>query len=146
MVSSLPFLAPVFLRKAREYRTKQSRGYGSSNGQSGRRIGKGSQLYKLSSLSKSGGETDVSTTGKGGDSGLRSKKGTTAYATAGFDKHSTSGSEEDILRKTDGNQHQSARDHDLPIQHHEPNAIIKSVSYSVRVDDDTASGSGPRYM
>ncbi|CAI4213292.1 unnamed protein product [Parascedosporium putredinis] len=130
MVSSLPFLAPVFLRKAREYRTKQSRGYGSSNGQSGRRIGKGSQL----------------TTGKGGDSGLRSKKGTTAYATAGFDKHSTSGSEEDILRKTDGNQHPSARDHDLPIQHHEPNAIIKSVSYSVRVDDDTASGSGPRYM
>ncbi|PKS05920.1 hypothetical protein jhhlp_007753 [Lomentospora prolificans] len=131
MVSSLPFLAPVFLRKAKEYRSKQSHGYGS--GGRSRQNGKGSQLYKLSSLSKNG-DTDVSTTGNS-----TRGKGTTAYATTGFDKHSASGSEEDILKK--GN-----TGDELPIQHHDPNAIVKSVTYSVRVDDGTTSGEGSRYM
>jgi len=31
MVSSLPFLAPIFVRKAKEYRSKHSHGYGSSS-------------------------------------------------------------------------------------------------------------------
>jgi hypothetical protein len=52
MVSSLPFLAPVFLRRAKEYRSKASNGYGSS-GERSRRIGiKGSEVYKLGSVSR----------------------------------------------------------------------------------------------
>jgi len=130
MVSSLPFLAPVFLRKAKEYRTKHTHGYGSSGSRS-RRIGKGSQLYKLSSLSKNG-EAESSTVGNTGD------KGTTAYVTGGFDKHSTSGSEEDILKK--GN----VTDDRITPQH-DPNSIVKSITYSVRVDDGTSSGERARY-
>ncbi|SPO01426.1 related to integral membrane protein PTH11 [Cephalotrichum gorgonifer] len=121
MVSSLPFLAPVFLRKAKEYRSKKSRGYGSSGRSHGH--GKGSQGYKLSSVSKSN------------DAHLNSSrtKGTTtasAYATATgveSDKHSHSGSEEDILA-TRGSQ-------DYIIQQPD-NVIMKSVSYSVRVDHE----------
>ncbi|KAL2017777.1 hypothetical protein VTK56DRAFT_1695 [Thermocarpiscus australiensis] len=52
IVSSLPFLAPIFLRKAREYTTKYSgsgNGYGGSNG--ARKLGKSGDGYKLSSIS-----------------------------------------------------------------------------------------------
>lgn len=96
MVSSLPFLAPVFLRKAKEYRSKQSGG--SSNGQSRRLGGKGTgDHYKLSDVSS----------GKHGR--FNSSRNT--------DK---SGSEENILQ---GN-------------------IIKSVTYSVQVDDGDIEARG----
>ncbi|GAB1321014.1 hypothetical protein MFIFM68171_11224 [Madurella fahalii] len=53
MVSSLPFLAPIFLRKAREYTNKYAGGsgnhYGASSG--ARRLGKSGDGYKLSSIS-----------------------------------------------------------------------------------------------
>lgn len=119
MVSSLPFLAPVFLRKAKEYRSKQSRGYGSS----GRTqpLGRSGEGYMLSSLSRNGDVHESSTRDKGTT--------TLAYATAtgvDSDKQSHSGSEEDMLRRDDG---------DLILQQPE-NSIMKSVSYSVRVDDE----------
>jgi hypothetical protein len=52
MVSSLPFLAPLILRKAREYKSKQSSndGYGSGNRRSRKVKGDG---YKLDSISHS---------------------------------------------------------------------------------------------
>ncbi|KAH8896704.1 integral membrane protein [Thozetella sp. PMI_491] len=46
MVSSLPFLAPIFVKKAREYRTKKS----GSN--STPRIGRSGDHYKLSSINR----------------------------------------------------------------------------------------------
>lgn len=92
----MPFLAPIFLARAREYTTKIS---GSGNGYriSGNKGGK-SDAYKLSSISSNR---------KGG-------KGTfTSTAGTGFD----TGSEENILQADpDGK-------------------IMKSVTYSVRVDD-----------
>ena len=87
MVSSLPFLAPVFLRKAKEYRSKQS----SSDNKSGR-LGGSKERYKLSKIGQSEG-VFASVTGK-------------------------STSEENILND-------SSLDH----------SILKSVTYSVRVDD-----------
>lgn len=119
MVSSLPFLAPVFLRKAKEYRSKQSRGYGSSGRT--RPVGRSGEGYMLSSLSRSGDPHESATRGKGTT--------TLAYATAtgvDSDKQSHSGSEEDMLRRDD---------RELPLQQPE-GAIMKSVSYSVRVDDE----------
>lgn len=90
IVSSLPFLAPVCLRKAKDYRTKHSKyAYGSSGGSKSRGI-KGNEAYKL---------TDVS-------------QDKSAFASTSH----PSGSEENILVKN--------------------NAIMKSVTYSVRVDDD----------
>jgi hypothetical protein len=51
MVSSLPFLAPVFLRKAKEYKDYRSNKLnGSSNQRSG--YAKGSQHFRLRSLSQ----------------------------------------------------------------------------------------------
>lgn len=75
----------------------------------------------LSSLSRNGDATESANRGKGTT--------TLAYATAtgvDSDKHSHSGSEEDMLRRDDG---------DLILQQPE-GAIMKSVSYSVRVDDE----------
>ncbi|OAA79366.1 integral membrane protein [Akanthomyces lecanii RCEF 1005] len=97
MVSSLPFLAPVCLRKAKDYRTKHSKyAYGSHGDKSKSRGGpggiKGSEAYKL---------TDVS-------------QDRSAFAAS--QTHASSGSEENILQKN--------------------NAIMKSVTYSVRVEDD----------
>ena len=86
MVSSLPFLAPVFLRKAKEYRSKQS----SSDNKSGR-LGGSKERYKLSKLGQSDG-VFASATGQ-------------------------STSEENILKDS--------------LEH----SIVKSVTYSVRVDD-----------
>lgn len=89
MVSSLPFLAPVCLRKAKDYRSKHSKyAYGSNNNSKNR--GMKNEAYKLSDRSQ-----DKS-----------------AFASANHG----SGSEENILGKN--------------------NAIMKSVTYSVRVDDD----------
>lgn len=100
MVSSLPFLAPVLMRKAKEYRSKHSGGYGGSSDGGGRR-GKASELYKLSSLSnRQGGFATSSATTKGGQSS----------------------SEENILK--------------------ENNTIIKSVTYSVQVDDESVAEKG----
>ena len=55
MVSSLPFLAPVFVRKAKEYRYKHSNGYGSSatDGNKRNRALMGGEHYKLGSMSRS---------------------------------------------------------------------------------------------
>lgn len=91
MVSSLPFLAPIFLRKAKEYTTKYS-GSGNNYGSGARKIGKSSDGYKLSSISSQR---------KGG-----------AFATA----QGQSNSEENILKGSPDN------------------SIMKSVTYSVRVD------------
>jgi hypothetical protein len=77
-VSSLPFLAPIFLRKAREYTSKYSggsgNGYGSS-GNGGRTRGKSNEGYMLGSISSK-------------------RKGT--FASAKATNHDT-GSEENIL-------------------------------------------------
>jgi hypothetical protein len=55
MVSSLPFLAPIFLRKAKEYTSKYSgsgQQYGAASNGGARRFGKsGGEGYKLSSVS-----------------------------------------------------------------------------------------------
>lgn len=92
MVSSLPFLAPVFMRKAKEYRTKNSYNNGSSHQNS--RGPKGEHI-KLSDVTNShDNDKDKSvilSTGK-------------------------SSSEENILQGA---------------------GIMKSVTYSVRVDDDS---------
>lgn len=88
MVSSLPFLAPVFMKKARDYRCKRSAGYGSSHRMS--RARRSADRYKLSDMSADKG----------------------AFAPAG----GKSASEENILQ-ADG-------------------TIVRSVTYSVRVDDD----------
>ena len=94
VVSSLPFLAPIFLRKAKEYTTKYSGGSGNAYGSGGARKigGKLSDAYKLSSVSSQ-------------------RKGT--FATV---KGANTGSEENIL------------------QNSPENTIVKSVTYSVRVD------------
>ncbi|KAJ4287041.1 hypothetical protein N0V88_007806 [Collariella sp. IMI 366227] len=49
VVSSLPFLAPIFLRKAKEYTTKYS-GSGHQYGSGAHKLGKSADAYKLSSL------------------------------------------------------------------------------------------------
>lgn len=101
VVSSLPFLAPIFLRKAKEYTSKYS---GSANkygsGARNKLGGKSADAYKLSS-------TASSQKHKGGSGGT--------FATA---QAQSTGSEENILRTP------STDDH----------AIVKSVTYSVRVD------------
>ncbi|KAL2256440.1 hypothetical protein VTK26DRAFT_1648 [Humicola hyalothermophila] len=95
VVSSLPFLAPIFLRKAKAYTSKYS---GSSGGYAGgsrgaRKLGKSGDGYKLGSLASQNG------------------KGT--FATA---HGQATASEENIL------------------ENGTENSIMKSVTYSVRVD------------
>ncbi|KAF6826507.1 integral membrane protein [Colletotrichum plurivorum] len=94
IVSSLPFLAPVFVKKARNYRSKYSGG-GSSHGRSGL---KHSERYKL---------TDVN-------------HDKSVFASASHSKVDNNGSEENIL----------------------PGNIMKSVTYSVQVDENGAAGGG----
>ncbi|OTA03472.1 PTH11-like G-protein-coupled receptor [Trichoderma parareesei] len=93
MVSSLPFLAPVFMRKAKEYRTKNSYNHGSSHQNS--RGGPKGEHIKLSDVTNSRDQDKdksvILSTGK-------------------------SSSEENILQGA---------------------GIMKSVTYSVRVDDDS---------
>jgi hypothetical protein len=93
VVSSLPFLAPIFLRKAKEYTSKYS-GSGNNYGSGARKLGKSSDAYKLSSVSSQ-------------------RKGT--FATV---QGQSTGSEENILGTSPDNN----------------NTIVKSVTYSVRVD------------
>ena len=86
MVSSMPFLAPIFIRKARAYTSKYSagsgNGYGNNNNSGARKLGvKSNEVYKLSSVS----------------SGL-GRKGTFVSA-KGHGTHST-GSEENILKES----------------------------------------------
>ncbi|KAK3897651.1 hypothetical protein C8A05DRAFT_38780 [Staphylotrichum tortipilum] len=93
VVSSLPFLAPIFLRKAKEYTSKYSGGSGGGHyGSGARKLGKSSDGYKLSSVSSQ-------------------RKGTFASAQV-----ASTTSEENILRTSPDN------------------TIVKSVTYSVRVD------------
>ena len=108
MVSSLPFLAPVFVRKAKEYRSKMSKdSKGSSSdgaGQSGNRLGSGraGEMYKLGSRSRGASESNGA-------------KGTYSVKVTETDPNS---SEELVLQGSYGD-----------------NDILKSVSYSVRVDE-----------
>jgi hypothetical protein len=98
IVSSLPFLAPIFVRKAREYTTKYSGGSGNGyglSGSGGRKRGKSNEGYMLSSISSN-------------------RKG--AFASAKATSHDT-GSEENILK------------------HSPDGSIVKSVTYTVRVDE-----------
>ena len=107
MVSSLPFLAPVFVRKAKEYRSKMSkdsRGYGSSSDGAGNNRGNGGsrgprEMYKMGS--RTGG----------------AKAGYSVKVT----ETDPNSSEELVLQGSYG-------DHN----------ILKSVSYSVRVDEEAA--------
>ncbi|KAL2142537.1 hypothetical protein VTI28DRAFT_1040 [Corynascus sepedonium] len=104
MVSSLPFLAPIFLRRAKEYASKYSGSgnqYG-SGGRSGGRLGKVSDVYKLSSVTSSS-----------------QRKGGGTFATV---QGQSVGSEENILK--------SSTDGVAP----ENGTIMKSVTYSVRVE------------
>ena len=96
MVSSLPFLAPVFLRKAKEYRSKQS----SSDNKSGR-LGASKERYKLSKLGQGEGVFASAATGQ-------------------------STSEENILKDS--------------LEH----SIVKSVTYSVRIDNQSVEGKRSR--
>lgn len=89
IVSSLPFLAPVCMRKAKGYRSKQSGSYGQSNSHAFG--GKTGDRYKLSAMN---------------------------HKTDNFSSNDRGNSEENILA---------------------PNSIIKSVTYTVQVDDDAAS-------
>ncbi|KAH7122025.1 hypothetical protein B0J13DRAFT_155884 [Dactylonectria estremocensis] len=79
MVSSLPFLAPIFVKKARQYRSKHSDEYGAPSGRS-RSRGMKSDHYKLKDMSHG--------------------KNTAAFDSA--TKTSRSGSEENILQGNDG--------------------------------------------
>lgn len=97
LVSSLPFLAPIFIKKAKDYRSKPSSGSG--YGRSRSRHLKGSEAYKLSE--------------RGGNN-----RG--AFVSA--DHKSATGSEENILQSN--------------------NAILKSVTYTVQVDEEPASEAG----
>ncbi|KAK0736460.1 hypothetical protein B0T21DRAFT_383985 [Apiosordaria backusii] len=71
MVSSLPFLAPIFLRKAKEYTTKYSggsgNGYHSGGGSNSRKLGgkSGGESYKLSSVSSGLGRKGTFISSKG---------------------------------------------------------------------------------
>ncbi|KHO01677.1 uncharacterized protein MAM_00678 [Metarhizium album ARSEF 1941] len=85
MVSSLPFLAPVCVKKAKDYRSKFSGG--SSNGQGRSRGLRNGEAYKLSDRSND---------------------------KSAFGSVNKSGSEENIL---------------------DTSTIVKSVTYSVRIDD-----------
>ena len=108
MVSSLPFLAPVFVRKAKEYRSKHSNGYGSSGSHRSRGVaGKSGERYKLSSFnSRKDGSGTLGTTG-------------------------ASTSEEDILKDS------RPRNFSHPNSSlHNPSGIVKSISYTVEVDDE----------
>ncbi|CCF46582.1 ATP synthase F0 [Colletotrichum higginsianum] len=96
IVSSLPFLAPVFMKKAKNYRSKYSGG--SSHGRSHL---KGAERYKLSEINH-----DKS-----------------VFASANHSK-AGNGSEENIL----------------------PGNIMKSVTYSVQVDDGAEAKSGKSDM
>ncbi|KAK3301753.1 uncharacterized protein B0T15DRAFT_544519 [Chaetomium strumarium] len=93
IVSSLPFLAPIFIRKAKDYATKYS-GSGNNYGSGHRKIGKSGDAYKLSSMSS------------------EHNKGNFVTAQA-----QSTGSEENILQAAN-----------------QDNTIMKSVTYSVRVD------------
>ncbi|PNH29093.1 hypothetical protein BJF96_g7686 [Verticillium dahliae] len=95
VVSSLPFLAPVFVKKARSYRSKPTSGYG----RSGSHVlgGKSGDRYKLSDVGR-----DKS-----------------AFVSA----NDRSNSEENILS--------TLPDH----------SIVKSMTYSVQVDDNAAATS-----
>lgn len=124
MVSSLPFLAPFFVRKAKEYRTRQSHGYHYGSNANSRSRGKGSEAYKLSSLSG----TDTRGRGDETPENPGRLKGTHAYATAtalrsDSDGQSHTWSEEEMLRRSD----------DELVQR-PGHAIMKSVSYTVEVN------------
>lgn len=82
MVSSLPFLAPVFIRKAKQYRSKHSDdhyNYGTPSGRS--RGGLKSDHYRLKDMS-------------------HGKENTAVFVSAA--KQSRSGSEENILQDNTG--------------------------------------------
>ncbi|MBE3048692.1 hypothetical protein IMZ48_40580 [Candidatus Bathyarchaeota archaeon] len=127
MVSSLPFLAPFFVRKAKQYRSRPS-GYNYGSYGRSKDSGKGSQAYKLSNMSGNDGlsRTDDTTETHGGAKESHAYATTTATATAtrgDSDGQSHSWSDEDMLRRSD----------DDLVQR--PNhAIMKSVSYTVEVN------------
>lgn len=99
MVSSLPFLAPIFVKKAKQYRSKHSDDYAAPSGRS-RSRGLKSDHYKLKDMSH--GKDD-------------------AVFHSATDK-SRSGSEENILRENKG--------------------IVKSMTYTVQVEDESGEPSG----
>ncbi|KAF4504637.1 hypothetical protein G6O67_008064 [Ophiocordyceps sinensis] len=98
MVSSLPFLAPVCMKKARDYRSK----YAGSNGDSSRGASRrrNAEHHKLSDVSND-------------------------KSAFGPSNKSPSPSEEHIWQQT-------------------ANSIVKSVTYTVHVDEDAPSGNAAR--
>lgn len=115
IVSSLPFLAPVFLRKARQYTSKYGSSGGSNKYASGGGHSTGSRLGNMVSnkLSSSKSNTLASISGDAYKlSSVSSSPRRGTYATAA----PPTGSEENILKSSP------------------ENSIMKSVTYSVRVD------------
>ncbi|AEO69710.1 cbe84c1b-8afc-430f-a1ad-a8243fd95804 [Thermothielavioides terrestris] len=94
VVSSLPFLAPIFLRKARQYTSKYGGSSGHHHGSGARRRSRLGDAYRLNSR-------DAPSQSKG------------TFATA---QGQSAGSAENILNTS------------------ADNSIVKSVTYSVRVD------------
>lgn len=105
MVSSLPFLAPVCMKKARDYRSKYSGSNGSSRGISRSRGRKNAEHYKLSDVSND-------------------------KSVFGPSSKSRSPGEEHILHHDNGTAH--------------GHSIVKSITYTVQVDQDYTDGSADR--
>jgi hypothetical protein len=101
----MPFLAPIFLRKAKQYTTKYAGSGNAVYGSGARNKKAGGEAYKLSSVSSS-----------------QRKGGSSAFATV-VNGQST-GSEENILKISQ----------DMEPAAPENGTIMKSVTYSVRVD------------
>lgn len=115
MVSSLPFLAPFFVRKAKEYRSRHSHRYGYGSYANSRRRGKGSQAYNLSVFSKNDNHTSES-----------SRSNAHAYVTTTSPVPSDGQDNvwnDDMLRQSDEE-----------LVQRPDNAIMKSVSYTVEVN------------
>ncbi|KAL8398148.1 hypothetical protein RB596_005614 [Gaeumannomyces avenae] len=155
IVSSLPFLAPVFLRRAKEYRSRYQQGSAgpSGSGRSGRNRG-GSQ--KLNSFGGGGGgggggskpfyKTDESymldtvvdnTSSSDNKKGRGNRDGISSAASSPPPTTLQNRSEEEILK---GSSAAAAHgdDHNTQSQGHGRgnSGIMKSVTYSVRVDED----------
>lgn len=157
MVSSLPFLAPVFLRRAKEYRSRYQQGSGGPSGSGRNRAGS----QKLGSFGVGGGrkplfktdDTYMLETVTAKSSGSNKKGGSRGddleiSSRASSPLHTTdqNRSEEEILKGSsparalhNNNMINSGDDRDTsqPFGHGRgASGIMKSVTYSVRVDQD----------
>ncbi|KAL8365329.1 hypothetical protein RB595_004234 [Gaeumannomyces hyphopodioides] len=158
IVSSLPFLAPVFLRRAKEYRSRYQQGSAgpSGSGRSGRNRG-GSQ--KLGSFGGGGGgskpfykadesymlDTVVDKTSDGNRKGGNRDEISSA-ASSPPPTTVQNRSEEEILKGSSATHGSHGGDHGTsqsPGHGRGSSGIMKSVTYSVRVDKDQDGDNTP---